>query len=402
MLYATHAEINLHALTVNARALRERAGGRKVLAAVKANAYGHGAVNVAHVLERRRLVDWFGVATVPEGIELRDAGVSLPILKLSHSFPEELAEQLAAGITPTVVDGASAVLVARVAGDMGRVNVHLAVDTGMGRIGCTPEDAVPVARRIDELGLVLEGVFTHLPVSDTPEGHDFTVDQLRLFADTVAAIQADRAARGLPPVPLVHGGASAAVLGHDLAGLTMVRPGVSLYGMYPDPTTPRTVDLEPVMSVHSRVSMVKRVPAGATVGYGRTWRAPTDRHRPDRLRRRVQPPQLQRRAHARQRPQLSDRRTRLHGPDDARPGRRGRPRRAPGQQGHHPGRRRGPADHRRRARRTRPHDQLRGDDARHAPRDAHAVLRRAVPSALPCRGLVPTARGAGPTRRRSA
>lgn len=277
MLYATHAEINLHALTVNARALRERAGGRKVLAAVKANAYGHGAVNVAHVLERRRLVDWFGVATVPEGIELRDAGVSLPILKLSHSFPEELAEQLAAGITPTVVDGASAVLVARVAGDMGRVNVHLAVDTGMGRIGCTPEDAVPVARRIDELGLVLEGVFTHLPVSDTPEGHDFTVDQLRLFADTVAAIQADRAARGLPPVPLVHGGASAAVLGHDLAGLTMVRPGVSLYGMYPDPTTPRTVDLEPVMSVHSRVSMVKRVPAGATVGYGRTWRAPTDR-----------------------------------------------------------------------------------------------------------------------------
>ena len=147
MLYATHAEINLHALTVNARALRERAGGRKVLAAVKANAYGHGAVNVAHVLERRRLVDWFGVATVPEGIELRDAGVSLPILKLSHSFPEELAEQLAAGITPTVVDGASAVLVARVAGDMGRVNVHLAVDTGMGRIGCTPEDAVPVARR---------------------------------------------------------------------------------------------------------------------------------------------------------------------------------------------------------------------------------------------------------------
>ena len=277
MLYATHAEINLHALTVNARALRERAGGRKVLAAVKANAYGHGAVNVAHVLERRRLVDWFGVATVPEGIELRDAGVSLPILKLSHSFPEELAEQLAADITPTVVDGASAVLVARVAGDMGRVNVHLAVDTGMGRIGCTPEDAVPVARRIDELGLVLEGVFTHLPVSDTPEGHDFTVDQLRLFADTVAAIQADRAARGLPPVPLVHGGASAAVLGHDLAGLTMVRPGVSLYGMYPDPTTPRTVDLEPVMSVHSRVSMVKRVPAGATVGYGRTWRAPTDR-----------------------------------------------------------------------------------------------------------------------------
>lgn len=277
MLYATHAEINLHALTVNARALRERAGGRKVLAAVKANAYGHGAVNVAHVLERRRLVDWFGVATVPEGIELRDAGVSLPILKLSHSFPEELAEQLAAGITPTVVDGASAVLVARVAGDMGRVNVHLAVDTGMGRIGCTPEDAVPVARRIDELGLVLEGVFTHLPVSDTPEGHDFTVDQLRLFADTVAAIQADRAARGLPPVPLVHGGASAAVLGHDLVGLTMVRPGVSLYGMYPDPTTPRTVDLEPVMSVHSRVSMVKRVPAGATVGYGRTWRAPTDR-----------------------------------------------------------------------------------------------------------------------------
>ncbi|WP_316668888.1 alanine racemase [uncultured Propionibacterium sp.] len=277
MLYATHAEIDLHALAANARALRERAGGRKVLAAVKANAYGHGAVNVAHVLEHHRLVDWFGVATVPEGMELRDGGISLPILKLSHSFPEELVEQLAAGITPVVVDGSSAALVARVAGDMGQVKVHLAVDTGMGRIGCTPEDAVAVARRIDELGLVLEGVFTHLPASDTPEGHDFTVDQLRLFNGTVARIQEDRAVRGLSPVPLVHGGASAALLGHDLTGLTMVRPGVALYGMYPDPATPRTVELEPVMSIHSRVSMVKHVPAGTTIGYGRTWRAPTDR-----------------------------------------------------------------------------------------------------------------------------
>ncbi|SPF67809.1 Alanine racemase [Propionibacterium ruminifibrarum] len=277
MLYATHAEISLRALAANARALRERAAGRKVLAAVKANAYGHGAVNVAHTLERGHLVDWFGVATVPEGIELRDAGISLPILKLSHSFPEELEEQLASGITPTVVDSASAALVARVAGDMGRVKVHLAVDTGMGRIGCAPDDALTVARRIDELGLVLEGVFTHLPISDTPEGHDFTVGQLRRFNDTVAAIQADRATRDLPPVPLIHGAASAALLGHDLTGLTMVRPGVAMYGMYPDPATPKTVDLEPVMSLYSRVSMIKHVPAGTTIGYGRTWRAPTNR-----------------------------------------------------------------------------------------------------------------------------
>lgn len=277
MLYATHAEIDLHALTVNARALRERAGGRKVLAAVKANAYGHGAPTVAHVLERRHLVDWFGVATVPEGVELRDSGISLPILKLSHSFPDELAEQLASGVTPTVVDSSSAALVARVAGDMGRVKVHLAVDTGMGRIGCRPEDAVAVARRINELGLVLEGVFTHLPVSDTPAGHEFTVDQLRLFKDTVDGIQDDRIAHGLPPVPLIHGGASAAVLGHDLSGLTMVRPGVALYGMYPDPSSPSDIGLEPVMSIHSRVSMVKQVPAGTPVGYGHTWRAPTDR-----------------------------------------------------------------------------------------------------------------------------
>ena len=272
MLYATHAEINLHALTVNARALRERAGGRKVLAAVKANAYGHGAVNVAHVLERRRLVDWFGVATVPEGIELRDAGVSLPILKLSHSFPEELAEQLAAGITPTVVDGASAVLVARVAGDMGRVNVHLAVDTGMGRIGCTSEEAPALARDIAALpNIELEGAFSHFAMADVRD-KAHARGQLALFLRATEAIE-----EAGVHLKLRHIAESAAILQMPEAHLDMVRAGIIQYGMYPSEEVARDVreksPLRPAMALKARVLFVKDVPEGFAIGYGCTWHA---------------------------------------------------------------------------------------------------------------------------------
>ncbi|WP_091969719.1 alanine racemase [Propionibacterium cyclohexanicum] len=280
MLYATHLTIDLDAIRHNARAIRTRVGHRLVLAAVKADGYGHGAVEIARLFDREGLVDWLGVATVPEAIALREAGIGLPILKLSHAFPEELPAALDAHLRLPVVDAQSLAELAAAAGRPGarqRTRVHLAIDTGMRRIGCEPFQTVELARRIEEAGLELEGLFTHLPVSDTPAGREFTEQQLALFRSTVAAVQEDRAARGLAPVPLVHGASSAAAMSHDLGGLTMVRPGIVLYGLYPDPATPRTIALRPAMTMSSRVSMVKRIGAGDTVGYGRTWSAPTDR-----------------------------------------------------------------------------------------------------------------------------
>jgi alanine racemase len=275
----THAEVNLAAICRNVRAARELAPGMKVLVAVKAQAYGHGAVSVARRLADEHLADWFGVATVSEGIELREAGIDTPILRLSHCFPDELAAAIAADITLPVIDGTTIDDLAQAAGKLGRAPypVHLAIDTGMGRIGCRPQDAVGLAARVVDRGLDLQGLFTHLPISDTPRGNEFTRSQLDRFCAAVRAIQQARAAAGRDPVPLVHAANSGAVLGHRAEVCTMVRPGIMAYGYYPDAMeSPRPVSLQPALTWRSRVSFVKVVGAGQTVGYGRTWTAPND------------------------------------------------------------------------------------------------------------------------------
>jgi alanine racemase len=278
MLYATHLDIDLGAIRHNLRGIRTRVGDRQVLAAVKANAYGHGAVPIARLMQSERFADWLGVATVPEALELRSAGITLPILKFSPTFPEELSAALAGQVSLTVVDVATVAQAAAAAAATGTpASVQLAVDTGMRRIGCPPEQAIQLARMIDDQpGLRLEGVFTHMPVSDTADGAEYSRAELNAFRRTVADIQADRGGRGLAPVPLVHAASSGGVLQHDLSGLTMVRPGLMIYGLYPDPSTPRTVDLRPALAMHSRVSFIKRIAAGDTVSYGRTWTAPVD------------------------------------------------------------------------------------------------------------------------------
>lgn len=273
-MYATTATTRLDHVRANLAAVRARVGDRLVLAAVKANAYGHGAVGVARLIERTGCADWLGVATVPEALELRAAGVGLPILKLSHALSDaEVAACVDADVDLTVVDAPGLDAVAGAARRLGRTaSVHLKVDTGMRRIGCPPADAPALAVRADAAGLRLRGVFSHLPVSDTEGGRTFTGQQVRVFGEAVDAIAA---ARG--QVELVHLANSGGVLMHPEAWFTMVRPGVMVYGSYPDPTTDRTVPLLPALEWTTAVSFVKRVAAGETVGYGRTWTAPTDR-----------------------------------------------------------------------------------------------------------------------------
>lgn len=269
----------MDALRHNALAVRALVGDRAVLVPVKADAYGHGAVPVARFLEAEHLADWLGVATAPEAIALREAGVTLPILKMSLSFANELPALLALpNVSLTVADQCTIEQAEAAAAAANTIcQVHLAIDTGMRRIGCWSADALATARHIAASPhLNLQGIGTHLPISDVADDGGFTATELAEFRDVVATIQTARDQDGQPRVPFVHGANSGAVLGHDLGWTTMVRPGIMIYGYYPDATTPRPVELRPVMSLTSQVAFVKRVAAGDTVSYGRTWTAPRD------------------------------------------------------------------------------------------------------------------------------
>jgi alanine racemase len=274
MLYQTHARIHLDNIRFNIEGIRRAIGPeRELLIAVKANAYGHGAVEVSRMAERIG-VDWLGVATVPEGLQLRQAGIRLPILKFSPAFPEEMEYAVRSGITLTVCERANvdALEAACRAANL-RADVHLKVDTGMGRIGASVAEAPALATHIERNcpRLRLEGIFTHLPVSDAVDP-TYTRGQIERFRAVVDAIHATIGRR----VSLAHCANSGAVLGHAPGWLDMVRPGIMIYGFRPDPGTPATIALKPGLSFMTRVSFLKKVAAGTSIGYGRTWFAPQD------------------------------------------------------------------------------------------------------------------------------
>jgi alanine racemase len=271
--YATHARVHLGAIRDNLREIRSAIGSdRKILIAVKANGYGHGAVEVSRMAEATGTADWLGIATVPEARELRDAGISLPLLKFGPTFTWELPEAIEAGVTLAVCSPEEAVAMGEATMATGRVlTVHLKVDTGMGRVGVAPERASEVAGLLNGMpGVVLGGVFTHLPSSDASDP-TWTRDQIDRFK-TVANEVEGAVGRRL----LVHCANSGAILGHEPGWLDMVRPGIMIYGFRPDPGTPATIPLKPAMTLLTRVSFVKRVAAGTSIGYGRTWSAPVD------------------------------------------------------------------------------------------------------------------------------
>ena len=190
MAAPTEFHVDLDALHANLAAARDLAGGRLVLAAVKANAYGHGLVAVARSIQERGSAEWLGVALTSEAQELRDAGVTLPILKFTPTLPDDLPDAIAVGVTVSVGE-AGAIRAAQVAAaDAGvTLEVHLKIDTGMRRVGAEPRDAVLLAHQLaSSPNLNLTGIFTHLPISDVPDDN-FTVRQLARFDDVVAAVE---------------------------------------------------------------------------------------------------------------------------------------------------------------------------------------------------------------------
>jgi alanine racemase len=259
------AEVDLAAVRANVHALLEYCAPAQLLAVVKADGYGHGAVPVARAALEAGAVG-LGVALVEEGIELREAGIDAPILVLSEPIPEAAAGVVSYGLTPVVYTLAGIDALAKAVADRGardRLGVHLKVDTGMHRVGCRTDDAVDLAVQVtDRPELELAGVCTHLAVADEP-GNPYTAEQLRRFDAVLDAFRA----RGLP-TGTVHACNTAGAIDCPAARFDMVRVGIGCYGIAPADELEGRVPLQPAMSVKARVAQVKVVPSGARLSYG--------------------------------------------------------------------------------------------------------------------------------------
>lgn len=264
------AAVSLKSLSDNVAALESRLKpGTQILAPVKANAYGHGAVGAAKALERLG-VSWFGVATAGEALELRAGGVTSNVLIFTPVY-EGLENLIAQGIRLSVADVRSAEAVVRAsAGE--RAYVHLKTDTGMGRLGEDAAGTLATAQRLDRAGNVaLEGLWTHFACSDDAD-RTYTEMQLGRFRETVVALEH----AGIH-VPLKHTANSAATLAYPESHFDMVRPGIALYGYHSSPhSTTLAPDLIPVMTLSAPVTFVKRVKRGQSLSYGALWTAPND------------------------------------------------------------------------------------------------------------------------------
>jgi alanine racemase len=274
---ATKAIIHLDRLGRNIAAVRAKIGPHPLICLpVKADAYGHGAVPVSRAALKAG-VQYLAVATVDEGIELREAGITAPVLLLSIPLPGELPHIITHSLSPLVGDREYIEAAARAAKKAGkRLAVHLKVDTGMGRVGCSPDTATDLAAFIAaNPSLELAGTATHLAAADSPAEEDirYTKEQLARFRTAVEGIRRAGIAPGL-----LHAANSGAVIFHKDALFDMVRPGILLYG-YKTPGGDARNDIpgiEPVMELVTRIVFIKRVKAGETVSYGRTWTAPRD------------------------------------------------------------------------------------------------------------------------------
>ncbi len=268
MEFPTWVEVDLDRFRRNLGAIRAAVGeGRQILLVVKADAYGHGAAEIAQQAARSG-VQMLGVATLHEGIELRSAGIASPIVILSPALLSEIDEIIEHRLTPCIGSLEFADLLSkRCVTHQVLSRFHVEVDTGMGRTGVADSEAIEFIERLVSLpNLRLEGVFTHFPDADSGRG-EVTADQLSRFAEILRGL----ALRNIK-VPIRHAANSAGILSAPDSFLDMIRPGILAYGFYPSPEVARTVPVEGVMSFKTRVVQLRDVPAGRYISYGRTFR----------------------------------------------------------------------------------------------------------------------------------
>ncbi len=262
-------EIDMEAVAGNVRALRRLIGPDVALMAVlKADAYGHGAVRVARTALNNGAA-WLGVASLNEALVLREAGIDAPVLILGYTPPWEARTAVANAITVALYDLQVARALSCAANDLGLVaRAHLKVDSGMGRLGLQPEEVAGFLRQAMPFpGLVIDGIFSHLATADEPD-LSYVFEQQRRFE---AALES-AAKEGCRP-RWVHMAGSAATLRLPNCRYNLVRPGIALYGLAPSPDAPLPAGMRPALQFKCQVAQVKTIPAGGSVGYGRAFRA---------------------------------------------------------------------------------------------------------------------------------
>ena len=263
----TRAEIDLTAIDKNIKSLRSFLGQKtKIMAIVKANAYGHGAKEAAKTAEKSG-VDYLGVAYLGEALELRSAGVKTPILILSET-PAEFAQHIIDGdITQTVYTFELArALDAAAANKNKKTKVHVKVDTGMGRVGVFPDQVLPLIKQMICLPFIeLEGIFTHFSKGEDI-GSGFTEKQFGSFLGVLDLLNKE----GIE-IPMKYCASSAAVFNFPQSHLDMVRLGITMYGLYPPGQKNRPVNLISALSLKTKVLYLKRVPKGTPLSYGATY-----------------------------------------------------------------------------------------------------------------------------------
>jgi alanine racemase len=271
----TWAEIDLDALANNYRVIRKHVGDEvKILAAVKANAYGHGAVECARRLEREGM-DWFGVALPEEGKELRKAGITRSILCLGGFWSGQETACLREHLTPVVYRLDMIESLDLAARDINTVvDVHVKIDTGMGRLGVRADEVTEFCDALTRFqNIRVDGLMTHLAAADDESKQQFTDSQLDKFEQAIAVFHQ----RGFHPT-FIHAANSAATFARSRRGENMVRPGGTLYGFTRD-VLPKTIEapqLKPVMSLRTRIMLLKKVPPGEKLGYGCTFETKRD------------------------------------------------------------------------------------------------------------------------------
>lgn len=270
-------EINLASLSNNIAQIRKLLGSKtQFMAVVKADAYGHGAVSVAQTALKAG-ASWLGVATVPEGIELREAGIKAPILILGATYTPEQVEAIARWkLEPTICDAKQALIFSNILEtidetiDFGSaLRVHLKLDTGMSRLGTLWQNCSEFVQLVTRLPhLSIQSVYSHLATADSPDRTIMDLQHQR-FESAIAILQDV----GIE-VPCLHLANSAGTLSDSSLHYDMVRVGLAIYGFYPSPHLCSTVDLKPVLAVKARITHVKTIEKGAGVSYGHTFVAP--------------------------------------------------------------------------------------------------------------------------------
>ena len=266
----TWVEIDLSAIAHNTRQIAGLVGPRvRILASLKADAYGHGAVKVGHTVLHNG-ASMLGVATVSEAIPLRDAGISTPILVFGYIPAWQMREAVRLGVTLTLYSHEAAQAASRAALALGKTALaHIKVDSGMGRLGIRAEELesiVQLVKMVRELpGLQLEGIFTHFAMADARD-QTHTRMQFARFQNVLQVLEKE----GIRP-PLAHAANSAAMLTFPEARLDMVRPGIALFGLHPSEEAPLPDTFRPALSFKTQVSQVKLIPAGECISYGCTF-----------------------------------------------------------------------------------------------------------------------------------